>query len=196
MAPFHPSPYNSPRAHLTAKLDNVDDDKQSLISRSSGTPRAEQGLDTLRLVAGNRVRHARCAPEYLEEMAVKGTPESVKKAVSQKFKVIAGQEARTYFKNYVEQHRKKESNSLRKHYDTVTNYELLPPIVFAVTVWEGSSKCVDYHMTWRGLSKSTRSAEVEDRIDLLDTQFKELARVLDREYKEKSCVSGCGLCQL
>lgn len=102
MAPFHHSPYNSPRAHLTAKLDNVDDDKQSLISRSSGTPRAEQGLDTLRLVAGNRVRHARCAPEYLEEMAVKGTPESVKKAVSQKFKVIAGQEARTYFKNYVE----------------------------------------------------------------------------------------------
>lgn len=102
MAPFHHSPYNSPRTHLAAKLDNVDDDKQSLISRSSGTPRAEQGLDTLRLVAGNRVRHARCAPEYLEEMAVKGIPESVKKAVSQKFKVIAGQEARTYFKNYVE----------------------------------------------------------------------------------------------
>lgn len=102
MAPFHHSPYNSPRTYLAAKLDNADDDKQSLISRSSGTPRAEQGHDTLRLVAGNRVRHARCAPEYLEDMAVKGIPESVRKAVSQKFKVIAGQEARTYFKNYVE----------------------------------------------------------------------------------------------
>lgn len=30
------------------------------------------------------------------------------------------------------------------------NYDMLSPIVFAVTVWEAGNKCVDYYMTWRG----------------------------------------------
>lgn len=97
---YHPSPYSSPRERLR-KVDEVEDDKQSTLSHSSGVPRADQGKDALRLVAGNRVRHARCAPEFLEEIANKGVPDSLRKATSKKFKFITGSDARTFFKNYI-----------------------------------------------------------------------------------------------
>ena len=31
---------------------------------------------------------------------------------------------------------------------------ILSPVVFAVTVYEAESKCVDYYMTWRGKAVS------------------------------------------
>jgi hypothetical protein len=36
----------------------------------------------------------------------------------------------------------------------MNNKAILSPVVFAVTVWEGGSKCVDYYMTWRGKTVS------------------------------------------
>jgi hypothetical protein len=75
-------------------VDTVDDDKQSI---TSDNPRAEHTLEALQLVAGNRVRHARCAPEFLEEVA----GAHFKKFTSKKFKIITGSEARSFLKNYV-----------------------------------------------------------------------------------------------
>jgi len=106
--PSAASPYASP--HTTPhklrnplpKVDDVDDDKQSTTSRDSGVPRADHALESLRLVAGNRVRHARCVPEFLEEIANKGVQDSLKDSSSRKFKIICGSEARSFFKNYVE----------------------------------------------------------------------------------------------
>lgn len=104
MAPagsYHPSPYSSPRERQR-KIDDVEDDKQSTLSHSSGVPRTVQpGKEALRLVAGNRVRHARCAPDFLEEIGTKGIPDSLRRATSKKFRVVSGTEARTYFKNYI-----------------------------------------------------------------------------------------------
>ena len=76
-------------------VDTIDDDKQSTDSQD--IPRAEHTFETLQLVAGNRVRHARCAPEFLEEVA----GAHFKKFTSKKFKIITGSEAKSFFKNYI-----------------------------------------------------------------------------------------------
>ncbi|KAF8956070.1 hypothetical protein BDZ97DRAFT_1925850 [Flammula alnicola] len=184
---FHPSPYSSPgERHSLVKSEDVEDDKRSTMSQASGVPRADQGLDALQLVAGNRVRHARCAPEFLEEIATKGVQDSLRKATSKKFKVIAGSEARTYFKNYIGQYNKRESKALRNDNDKITTKDMPVPIVFAVTVWEAGNKCVDYHMTWRGNAKARESKDFERKVSHFDSEFRRLARVLDKEYKRIS----------
>lgn len=96
---FYSSPRSSQGEHK--KLDDVEDDKQSTMSRASGIPRVEHALDTLRLVAGNRVRHARCAPEFLEEIATKGAQHILKRTSSKNCKVICGSDARSAFKDYI-----------------------------------------------------------------------------------------------
>ena len=90
---------NSQREHIpfekTVGVEIVDDDKKSTISQD--IPRADHALEALQLVAGNRVRHARCAPEFLEEVA----GAHFKKFTSKKFKIITNSEARSFFKNYI-----------------------------------------------------------------------------------------------
>ena len=141
----------------------IDDDKQSTTSQD--ILRAEHTFEALQLVAGNRVRHARCAPEFLEEVA----GAHFKKFTSKKFKIITGSEANSFFKNYImcvhftfeeslsnffaSEHKQ---NAPRTDNDNLTNNKaMLSPVVFAVTVWEAGLKCVDYYMTWRGKTVST-----------------------------------------
>ena len=99
MSPFSTVRSDSQEEHIpfekTVSIDSVDDDKQSTTSLD--IPRAEHTFEDLQLVAGNRVRHARCAPEFLEEVA----GAHFKKFTSKKFKIITGSEARSFFKNYV-----------------------------------------------------------------------------------------------
>lgn len=93
----------SPRSSLKEHkpTDDVDDDRKSTISQESGFARADGALHALQLVAGNRVRHGRCAPEFLEEMSIKGANDRLRRFVPKKFKVISGQEAKLFFKQYV-----------------------------------------------------------------------------------------------
>lgn len=99
MSPFSTVRSNSQEEHIpfekTVSVESVDDDKQSAISQD--IPRAEHTFEALQLVAGNRVRHARCAPEFLEEVA----GAHFKKFTSRKFKIITGSEANSFFKNYI-----------------------------------------------------------------------------------------------
>jgi hypothetical protein len=145
------------------RTDDVEDDQKSMMSQESGIPRADGALHALQHVAGKRVRHGRCAPEFLEEMAAKGANDGLRRFVPKKFKVISGQEARIFFRSYIgyadslylrhgrsrflfhlSEHTKRTADKRRS--------EIIPtPIVFAVTAWEGSTKCVDYYMTWRGI---------------------------------------------
>ena len=164
---FHPSPHSSQGEYK--KLDDVEDDKQSTMSRASGIPRAEHALDALRLVAGNRVRHARCAPEFLEEIAIKGAQHFLKRTSSKNCKVICGSDARSAFKDYIKcayyhyfgcsvlivpssfsRHSIEESDTSRHDDDKLMNYDMPSPTIFAVTAWDSGNKCVDYYMTWRG----------------------------------------------
>ena len=96
MSPFSTVRSNSQEEHIPfVSIDTVDDDKQSTTSQDA--PRAEHTFEALQLVAGNRVRHARCAPEFLEEVA----GAHFKKFTTKKFKIITGSEARSFFKNYI-----------------------------------------------------------------------------------------------
>lgn len=180
----HPSPHSSQGEHRT--LDDVEDDKQSTMSRASGIPRAEHALDALRLVAGDRVRHARCAPEFLEEIATKGVHQTLKRTSSKNCKVICGSDARSAFKDYMSQHNAEESKAPRHDDDKLTNHDMPSPIVFAVTVWEAGNKCVDYYMTWRGNPKARKDKDFERKFTLFDEEFRRLAKSLDREYKKIS----------
>ena len=182
------SPTGSSRASLLGsqrehkpfdKTEDTDDDKHSTISHDSGVPRAEHALDALRLVAGDRVRHARCAPEFLEEIATKGAHDELRKASGNNVKVIGGAEARSFFRNYLrcahilfdpkpmlivchyrpcrmfsQFHSDHNKSSARHPNDKITNEIMPSPIVFAVTVFDATIKCVDYYMTWRGTKVS------------------------------------------
>lgn len=98
MSPFSTVRSNSQEEHIpfekTVSVESVDDDKESAVSHIL---RAEHTLEALQLVAGSRVRHARCAPEFLEEVA----GAHFKKFTSKKFKIITGSEANSFFKNYI-----------------------------------------------------------------------------------------------
>ena len=99
MSPFSTVRSDSQEEHIpfekTVSVESVDDDKQSAVSQD--ILRAEHTLEALQLVAGNRVRHALCAPEFLEEVA----GAHFKKFTSRKFKIITGSEANSFFKNYI-----------------------------------------------------------------------------------------------
>lgn len=159
---------------VTSSTEHIpfDDDKQSTVSQD--VPRAEHALEALQLVAGNRVRHARCPPEFLEEVA--GV--HLKKFTTKKFKIIAGSEAKSYFENYISEHKN-------------NNKGIPSPIIFAVTVWESGTKCVDYYMTWRGKTKPRHCKDFESRIDQLDSDFRQLAKSLDKEFKRISSLKTC-----
>ncbi len=145
------------------RTDDVEDDQKSMMSQESGIPRADGALHALQHVAGKRVRHGRCAPEFLEEMAAKGANDGLRRFVPKKFKVISGQEARIFFKSYIRYSnfsylRHCRSRFFSEHIKRTADKrrsEIIPsPIVFAVTAWEGTTKCVDYYMTWRGIKVS------------------------------------------
>jgi hypothetical protein len=180
---------NSQREHTpfekSVSVEIVDDDKQSTISQD--IPRAEHALEALQLVAGTRVRHARCPPEFLEEVAGAHS----KKFTSKKFKIITNSEARSFFKNYIVEH---NQNASRTDNENLTNNEAIPsPIVFAVTVWEAGSKCVDYYMTWRGKTKPRHSKDFESRIARLDSDFRQIAKTLDKEFNRISSLKTCNV---
>lgn len=80
--------------------DDVEDDR-STFSQESGVPRANGALHALQIVAGHRVRHGRCAPEFLEEMATRDANDGLRRFMAKKFKVMSGQEARLFFRNYI-----------------------------------------------------------------------------------------------
>jgi len=181
------SPHNTPHKlrNPLPRVDDADDDKQSTMSHASGVPRAEHALESLRLVAGNRVRRARCAPEFLEEIVNKGVQDSLKDSSSRRFKIIIGSDARSYFKNYVQDYNKELEQS-RNDNDKNPNEIIPSPIVFAVTAWDAGQKCIDYYMTWRAKAKGRHSKEYERQVAVLDEEFRRLARGLDKEYKRIS----------
>ena len=175
----HPSPYSSPRARQRKidddgnTVENTNDDRQSTRSHASGVPRPTAAApapapqaekDALRRVAGHRVRHARCSPDFLATLGARGeVPESVRRATSKQFKIVGGGDARAFFTGYIAcvmmlhllpglalTH----SSSCvivpcRTHSEPPAHDEEPEPIVFAVTAWEAGSKCIDYYMTWR-----------------------------------------------
>ncbi|KAF9535698.1 hypothetical protein CPB83DRAFT_842180 [Crepidotus variabilis] len=179
------SPHSSHKEHRPL-AEEIEDDQKSTISQESGVPRTDGALLSLQLVAGNRVRHGRCAPEFLEEMATKGAYDSFRRSLPKKLKVITGQEARQFFKNYISEHSKRQLN------DKVTKNLMPSPIAFAVTAWEGSTKYVDYYMTWRGMKNAHKGKELEQRIELLDSEFRRLVKKLDEEYKRITALKSHG----
>lgn len=71
-----------------------DGDDASIKSRSSQLSKESNPIDTLRIIAGERVRHGKCSPEFLEGMAER---------VGNKYvKILTGAEAERFFKKYVE----------------------------------------------------------------------------------------------
>ncbi|TFK24295.1 hypothetical protein FA15DRAFT_422148 [Coprinopsis marcescibilis] len=142
--------------------DEVVDDKHSF--KSNSTTQASQGTraaEALRGITGDRVRHAKCPPEFLEAIAVRH---------DKQVKIVTGSEASTFFVKYLGGYDSNKSSMSESK-----------AIVFAVTVWERGRKCVDYYMTWRG--KTNAQKLKDDEVKQIDDEFRRVSRRIDRDYK-------------
>jgi len=82
-----------------------------------------------------------------------------------------------FFSNYISEHYK-----LVRGMNEVKKVRMPSPIAFAVTVWDGNAKYVDYYMTWRAFKRLPATKELERKIDLLDSEFRRLVKKIDEEY--------------
>lgn len=158
-----------------------DGDDASIKSRSSQLSKESNPIDTLRIIAGERVRHGKCSPEFLEGMAER---------VGNKYvKILTGAEAERFFKKYVEEEEALENKGLRGELDKETRQDWTP-VVFAITAWDIQRKVVDYYMTWRGSTAERTRRLNTRRISFLDDEFRRVANKLDRDYKRSPSITG------
>lgn len=151
--------------HRKPLFEDVDSDKASVLTRSSTVSNVKTE-DAMLGIAGERVRHAKCPPEFLEAMAGRDDPT---------VNIITGLEASTFFVKYLgEQDGGSQSRRHSRYHDSQA-------VVFAVTVWEYKRKCVDYYMTWR--KKNNDNPLKESKIKELDEEFRRVAKRIDQEYK-------------
>ncbi|RXW24537.1 hypothetical protein EST38_g1317 [Candolleomyces aberdarensis] len=144
------------------------DDKASISSKSTHPAKGPRGVEALRDIAGERVRHSKCPPEYLEAIAPRE---------DEQVNIISGNEASTFFVKFLGGGLDNDVYSLRSNSSRVESQA----IVFAVTAWNHDRKCVDYYMTWRGKSKHFELPEQE--VSALDDEFRRVARRIDNDYK-------------
>ncbi|EAU92408.1 hypothetical protein CC1G_00627 [Coprinopsis cinerea okayama7 len=163
-----PSPTSSTPKTRRSTCDS--DDKASILSRSThfstGTATVNPD-DPLRGVAGDRVRHAKCAPDFLEGIAVRDDAQ---------VRIITGVEASTFFVKYLGE-QDSDAAGLR---GAPTTEDDSRAIVFAVTAWDRNRKCVDYYMTWR---RKNNNPLKEKEIEEIDDEFRRVAKRIDKDYK-------------
>ena len=68
------------------------DDKASISSKSTQPTKGPRGVEVLRDIAGERVRHAKCPPEYLEAISPRD---------DEQVKIISGNEASAFFVKFL-----------------------------------------------------------------------------------------------
>ncbi|KAF6754189.1 hypothetical protein DFP72DRAFT_1033376 [Ephemerocybe angulata] len=135
------------------------------------TPKAKdnnQVLSALRQVGGERVRHSKCPPEYLEGRAHRQ---------EENVQILTGNEASSFFVKYLGGHLDIEARSTQSHGSIESK-----AIVFAVSVWDYDRQIVDYYMTWRGKSQYRDLKEHE--VKSLDDEFRRVARRIDKDFKQ------------
>lgn len=146
--------------------------------RESSTPRTpfppqapEYPADTLKAIIGNKGRRSRCAPEFLCEVATaKRVQFDLLEKLGRKFKIITGKEAVGFYRRFLKGKDVKGSG-------------MSIPVVFAVTVTDAGRKLVDYYLTWRGQTRARELRGSQRKVALLDSEFRKVARTLDKEFK-------------
>ncbi|KAJ3771059.1 hypothetical protein FB446DRAFT_805267 [Lentinula raphanica] len=155
-------------------------------SHSADAPKLTQEL--IERIARQSVRSSRYInADLLKQLAKQGgLPKDLAQEGLPKFKVITGSEAtKVYEKTLREDDRASslshDSSKRRgaRHFET-------RPIVLAYPGIRAGRKVVDYYMTWKGKTpKAHRLKGTGRRADILDGEFKSVAKTLD-EYGKKA----------
>ncbi|KAF8899405.1 hypothetical protein BD779DRAFT_1667079 [Infundibulicybe gibba] len=156
----------------------------STVSRSDSV-----ASDALKSIAGDKIRRGRCAPGYLQQVARSGEIEALDKS-NRKVTLIDGPEATKFYEKYLSEHSAGVNKIERSKSDgdlPLPEPASIPAVVFAVTAIDAGRKVVDYYMTWRGKKDPTNHLRGSDRRQsMLDAEFKDVARSLDKAFKRGS----------
>ncbi|KAJ4467324.1 hypothetical protein C8R41DRAFT_51989 [Lentinula lateritia] len=160
-------------------------------SHSVDAPRLSQEI--IERIARQSVRSSRhINADLLKQIAKQGgLPKDLDQEGLPKFKVITGSEAtRVYEKTLREDDRasslSRDSSKRRgaRHFES-------RPIVLAYPGIRAGRKVVDYYMTWKGKTpKAHRLKGTGRRTDILDGEFKSLAKSFDEYGKKVKRLSG------
>ncbi|KAF9446272.1 hypothetical protein P691DRAFT_214313 [Macrolepiota fuliginosa MF-IS2] len=158
------------------------EDTLSVMSRasvfSSTTASSSQSaMDTLRVIAGSGVRRSKCCPAFLEELAKGPRLEELDGDIAERVKIITGKEGIAFFRKFIGEELfgdQEEKKLMESSSDAV---------VFAVCVIEAGRKVMDYYMTWRGKTRTRDNKGFQRRTDVLDDEFRRVARTIDKEYR-------------
>ncbi|KAF9469530.1 hypothetical protein BDZ94DRAFT_1303240 [Collybia nuda] len=143
----------------------------------------ELPADTLKVIVGEKTRRSRCGPEFLEEVA-KGGSFEVFEEKGRKFKIAMGPEAIGLYKRFLKG--TAYGAELKEDSPDASPKDASPAIVFAVTVYDAGRKLVDYYMSWRGKTRARELRGSERRAEILDKEFRKVARSIDKEFKRTS----------
>ncbi|KAF8640563.1 hypothetical protein AX17_000225 [Amanita inopinata Kibby_2008] len=183
-----------------ADLKSISSGHSSSTNHSSRSHHSSRS-DTLKLTiqtgpgddpsAKKTTRRAKCAPEFLEEIAKAGVPEGFETRAESQFKIVHGIEAEMLFDKFIREQEadhapnggsEKERSPAGDGHQYLSN-----PVVFAITFLDAGRKVVDYYMTWRGKMPRIRDRQ-ERRLSFLDSEFRRIARSLDKRYRYASSV--------
>ncbi|KAJ6617702.1 hypothetical protein B0H10DRAFT_1299128 [Mycena sp. CBHHK59/15] len=160
-----------------------------------------------------RDKEVRLAPETLRQLATHQRPAygpdflrtfAKGRSDGTLFDVITGRDAHRFCRRFVREQAGKDGNAKgsegkgkerererEKEKEREKSEKTLPPVVFALsrsTAGDAGRKVVDYYMTWRGKTKTTRLKGLARRAGFLDAEFRRVRETLDGEWKRASRV--------
>ncbi|KAJ7674338.1 hypothetical protein B0H17DRAFT_159231 [Mycena rosella] len=123
------------------------------------------------------------------------------------FDVISGVDARRFARKFVreqaaeteadkepEEEEKKDEGTSDGHAMPKANARTLPPVVFAFprsAAGGAGRKVIDFYMSWRGKTRTTRLKGLSRRTGFLDAEFRRVRETLDGEWKRASRALKC-----
>lgn len=150
-----------------------------LSARPGCGPGSERPADRLSVVLADdlRVRRSRCGADFLEELVQggPGTVDALCREIGKRFRVVSGMEAIKIYKTFVDNETQIDEEKEKAE---------VQHLVFAVSVRDAGRKLMDYYLTWKGKTKA--NTVKERRHDFLDSEFRKVARSIDKEFRRAS----------
>ncbi|KAG7100014.1 hypothetical protein E1B28_001801 [Marasmius oreades] len=179
------------RSHRSSRHHHQRDDKSSSPKPAASVKDlSEKDLD--RIARKHMRRSQLCGPEFLEELAKNGAAEGYEED-GQKFRVVAGSEARSIYNEVLREDAERTIHDFKP--------EITPsahsrdhrhgPVVFAfpvhtpATLRAGGRKVVDYYMTWKGKTGTHHLKGERRKKDFLEPEFMKIAQGLDEYVKNR-----------
>ncbi|KAK1224433.1 hypothetical protein PQX77_012655 [Marasmius sp. AFHP31] len=166
------------QSHRSSRHHRDDD-----VSPSETTTLRDVTDDDLRLIARSHMRRSQCGPEFLKELAENGLPEDFEQDGQQKFRVVAGAEARSIYNAVINEDEERRLHPHHRNHNVVFAFPVHVPTPGPLRA--GGRKVVDYYMTWKGKTGTRRLKGPSRKNDFLEPEFRKIAHGLDEHHKKR-----------